>query len=163
MTCRPVSGDAQSARIRLTPARDWLGSAGEIFAAGLSLALTPDEVQNRCPADIRDRPGTDKAEDHQAGHLACYRAPARRHGWSSSPSREPAGVVAAVARWGFRCGESGREAGTAGACGPGRRERGRPAAVGIIHPDHLDLGPQGTPARQAGEEAQLHRGHDVRA
>ena len=37
------------------------------------------------------------------------------------PSREVTGVVAAVARWGFRCGESGRVAGAAGACGPGRR------------------------------------------
>ena len=47
MTCRAVSSDAQPARICLTSARDWLGSVGETFAAGLSLALTPDNVQNR--------------------------------------------------------------------------------------------------------------------
>ena len=43
-----MSSDAQPARIRLTPARDRIGSAGETFAARLSLALTPDNVQNRC-------------------------------------------------------------------------------------------------------------------
>lgn len=50
MTCRPVSSDAQPARIRLTSARDWIGSVGETFTARLSLALTPDNVQNRCAA-----------------------------------------------------------------------------------------------------------------
>ena len=53
MTCQPVSSDAQPARIRLTSARDWFGSVDETLAAGLSLALTPDNVQNRCAADAR--------------------------------------------------------------------------------------------------------------
>ena len=35
-------------------------------------------------------------------------------------SKEVTEVAAAVARWGFCCGESGREAGPARACGPGR-------------------------------------------
>jgi hypothetical protein len=47
MTCQPVSSDVQPARIRLTSAQDWLGSVGETFAARLSLAPTPDNVQNR--------------------------------------------------------------------------------------------------------------------
>jgi hypothetical protein len=52
---------------------------------------------------------------------------------STSSSHDVTGVVAAVARWGFRCGESGREAGAAGACGPGWRERGRRALEGEFH------------------------------
>ena len=52
MTCQPLSSDAQPARIRLTSAQDWLGSADETFTAGLSLALTPDNVQNRCAVTV---------------------------------------------------------------------------------------------------------------
>jgi len=37
------------------------------------------------------------------------------------------------------------------------------AAVALIDPDRLDLGPQRTAAGQAGQEGQLHGGHDVRA
>jgi len=73
-----VSSDAQPARIRLTSARDWPGSVGETFAAGLSLALTPDNVQNRCAADTRPCCGLNVTE-HGRHALFC-RLPARLSG-----------------------------------------------------------------------------------
>ena len=69
MTCQPLSSDAQPARIRLTSAQDWLGSADETFTAGLSLALTPDNVQKRFAADTRPCCGLNVTEHGRIGLL----------------------------------------------------------------------------------------------
>jgi hypothetical protein len=45
---------------------------------------------------------------------------------------------------------------------PGQHGMAEPSAAEIlVHPDRLDLGPEGTPAGQAGKERQLHGGDDA--
>jgi hypothetical protein len=41
---------------------------------------------------------------------------------------------------------------------PAEHGLAEPAAVILVHPDRLDLGPERTPAGQAGQEGQLHGG-----
>lgn len=81
MTCQPVSSDAQPARIRLTSAQDWLGSVGETFAARLSLAPTPDNVQNRGESMHLEA-------TRVAGQLACLTCMVTADPTASSPCLE---------------------------------------------------------------------------
>ena len=102
MSCRPVSSDARPARIRLTPARDWLGSAGETFAAGLSLALTPDNVQNRCTAE---RARAADSTPPSMGGTPLLRVVARSRGGLTGAGA--AFVIRVTAAPGFRVGVCG--------------------------------------------------------